>query len=426
MKKQTKFKETEIGKTHEDWEERKIRDCIELFYGKGLPERQRKKGSIPVFGSNGIVGFHDEASVKGPGIIIGRKGSVGEITFSKQDFWPIDTTYYVQTKQGNDMGFWYYFLKTLGLNRMNSHSAVPGLNRDNVYEIDRAIPNFIEQRAIASILNSLDDKIALNRSMNTTLEAIGQALFRRWFIDFEFPDGKGKPYRSSGGEMVKTELGDVPSGWRVGRFADLAEINKGDIVDGPFGSNLKSSDYTDFGVRLIHQENIKEFNFINEKQRYTSFEKAAELQRSVAFPGDIVMTKMPEPITRAARIPHNISKSFIIMADCIRVRPNPELTPSGYLLYLINSKSFRQRAEGLATGTTRSRINLTQVKSIKIVIPPENCRKAFGMFSESLESLREKNSYEISILSSIRDALLPKLMSGEVRIEIPMSKKKVS
>ncbi|MDP3065907.1 MAG: restriction endonuclease subunit S, partial [Methanobacteriaceae archaeon] len=148
-------------------------------------------------------------------------------------------------------------------------------------------------------------------------------------------------------------------------------------------------------------------------------------QRSVAFPGDIVMTKMPEPITRAARVPHNISKEFIIMADCIRVRPSPD-TPGGYLLYLINSKSFRQRAEGLATGTTRSRINLTQVKSIKIAIPPKTCRKAFGIFSESLESLREKNNYEISILSAIRDVLLPKLMSGEIRIEIPTSKKKVS
>jgi type I restriction enzyme S subunit len=183
------FKETEIGNTPENWKERKIGDCIELIYGKGLPERQRKKGNIPVFGSNGIVGFHNEAIVKSPGIIIGRKGSVGEITFSKLDFWPIDTTYYVQTKQGNDIGFWYYFLKTLGLNQMNTHSAVPGLNRDNVYEIVRTIPNFIEQRTIASILGSLDDKIALNRSMNSTLEAIGQALFRRWFVDFEFPDG---------------------------------------------------------------------------------------------------------------------------------------------------------------------------------------------------------------------------------------------
>jgi type I restriction enzyme S subunit len=300
---------------------------------------------------------------------------------------------------------------------MNTHSAVPGLNRDGVYELVRAIPNFQEQRAIAPLLRSLDDKIALNSSMNTTLEAIGQALFKHWFIDFEFPNEEGKPYMSSGGEMVETELGEVPRGWRVGTFADLAEINKGDIVDGPFGSNLKSSDYTDFGVRLIHQENIKEFNFIDENKRYTSLEKAAELQRSVAFPGDIVMTKMPEPITRAARVPHNISKEFIIMADCIRVRPSPD-TPGGYLLYLVNSKSFRQRAEGLATGTTRQRINLTQVKSIRIVIPPKTSRKAFGMFSESFESLREENNHEISILSAIRDALLPKLMSGEIRAEV--------
>jgi type I restriction enzyme S subunit len=194
MTKQIEFKQIEIEVIPKDWEERKISDCIELIYGKGLPERQRKNGNIPVFGSNGIVGFHNEAIVKSPGIIIGRKGSVGEIAFSKQDFWPIDTTYYVQTKQGNDIGFWFYLLKTLGLNHMNTHSAVPGLNRDNVYEIVRAIPNFIEQHAIASILNSLNDKITLNRSVNSTLEAIGQALFKHWFVDFEFPNEGGKPY----------------------------------------------------------------------------------------------------------------------------------------------------------------------------------------------------------------------------------------
>jgi type I restriction enzyme S subunit len=212
----------------EDWKEKKIGDCIELIYGKGLPERRRKKGNIPVFGSNGIVGFHDEAIVKAPGIIIGRKGSVGEVAFSKQDFWSIDTTYYVQTKKGNDILFWYYFLMTLGLKQMNTHSAVPGLNRDGVIEIVRAIPNLIEQHAIASVLGSFDDKIELNRQMNATLEKIGQAIFKHWFVDFEFPNKEGKSYKSSGGEMVDSELGEIPKGWKTQSIYSCARYINGD------------------------------------------------------------------------------------------------------------------------------------------------------------------------------------------------------
>ncbi len=177
----------QAGIIPEEWEVKRLGDCIELVYGKGLPERARVQGNIPVFGSNGIVGFHNKALVQGPGIIIGRKGSVGEVTFSKLDFWPIDTTYFVNIKENNDIVFWYYFLKTLGLNQMNVHSAVPGLNRENVYEIISRIPPLPEQRAIAKILSDLDAKIELNREMNKTLEEIGKALFKRWFVDFEFP-----------------------------------------------------------------------------------------------------------------------------------------------------------------------------------------------------------------------------------------------
>lgn len=128
------------------WEEKKLGDEIELCYGKGLIEKERKKGNIPVFGSNGVVGFHDKSLTKGPGVIIGRKGSVGEVKFSKNDFWAIDTTYFLKLKRKGDIRFWFYFLLTLNLNKMNSHSAVPGLNRDAIYEIKKNIPEYVDTK----------------------------------------------------------------------------------------------------------------------------------------------------------------------------------------------------------------------------------------------------------------------------------------
>src|SRR3989344_3020532 len=224
MKHQTKFKQTEIGMIPEDWEVKRIGDEIELCYGKGLPETKRIKGKIPVYGSNGIVGFHNESLINGQGIIIGRKGSVGEIKFSGNDFWAIDTTYYVKLLKKGDIKFLYYFLLTLKIDKMNSHSAVPGLNRDNVYKIIEKIPDFEEQQKISKILSDLDSKIELNQQMNKTLEAIGQAIFKHWFVDFDFPNEKGKPYKSSGGEMVDSELGEIPKGWEIGKLPEVAIV----------------------------------------------------------------------------------------------------------------------------------------------------------------------------------------------------------
>lgn len=138
--KQSKFKETEIRIAPEVWNIRKLGDEIELCYGKGLTQKKREPGPYLVFGSNGVIGNHNEYLVKGSGIIIGRKGSVGEVKLSKEDFWPIDTTYYVKLKNKGSIIFWYYFLSTMKLNKMNSHSAVPGLNREMVYELIKRIP----------------------------------------------------------------------------------------------------------------------------------------------------------------------------------------------------------------------------------------------------------------------------------------------
>jgi type I restriction enzyme, S subunit len=331
-------------------------------------------------------------------------------------------------KEIADPKFYFYYFRTKiakqEILKITTGTQSRNIAASNLVKVFVPLPSYEEQVGIASMLSLLDSKIELNQKMNETLEIIGQVVFKRWFVDFEFPNQEGKPYKSSGGEMVYNEIAKkkIPEGWKFGTFAQMAEINKGDIVDGPFGSNLKSSDYAESGIRLIHQENIEEFKFVNTKKRFTTKEKADSLSRSIALAGDIVLTKMPEPITRAARIPVGLSERFVIMADCIRIRPHKEVTPSEFLLYLINSSRFRQEAEGKATGTTRPRINLTQVKLISILVPPKTYRLKFSDFVRSLESKRELNLLQIERLTTIRDILLPKLMSGKVRV--PASKEK--
>jgi type I restriction enzyme S subunit len=131
---------------------------------------------------------------------------------------------FVKEFHNSDPKFIYYFLKTLDLNKYNSGSAVPSLNRNYIHPIEVVVPETIEQQQkISLFLTSLDDKIELNRQMNSTLEQIAQALFKRWFIDFEFPNENGNPYKSSGGRMVDSELEEIPEGWEVKQIGDICE-----------------------------------------------------------------------------------------------------------------------------------------------------------------------------------------------------------
>ena len=131
---------SELGEIPEGWSPVTVKHYIELAYGKALKKTDRIEGQFPVYGSGGITGNHNQALVAGPGIIVGRKGTVGSIYWESRDFYPIDTTYYVVAKDGCSLQFAYYLLQSLGLEKMNTDAAVPGLNRNNVYRLE--VPYF--------------------------------------------------------------------------------------------------------------------------------------------------------------------------------------------------------------------------------------------------------------------------------------------
>jgi len=212
-----------MGDKVKGWIETTVGDFAPFLYGKGLHERQRNQlGSVPVFGSNGVIGTHTEALVNNAGIIIGRKGTVGAVHFCKGRFWPIDTTFYVESKPNQEIRYIYYLLRSLGLEHMNADSAVPGLNRNAAHAVKIKIPPLPEQKAIASILGALDDKIELNRKMNETLETMARAMFKSWFVDFD-PIPGSAPHN----EWQDSPLGRIPKGWRVGTLGELSEIVMG-------------------------------------------------------------------------------------------------------------------------------------------------------------------------------------------------------
>jgi len=174
-----KFQKTEIGEIPVDWEVKALKEVLSLNYGDGLPEGKRKGDKYPVFGSNGIIGYHDSFLVKGPGIIIGRKGTVGSITWSTEDYWPIDTTYYVVPCIGEiDLKWLYYILKILKLYQLNAATGIPGLNRNVALNIKIPLPPLHEQKRIAEALTSVDEEIENEMAHKERLEGIKKGLMQ--------------------------------------------------------------------------------------------------------------------------------------------------------------------------------------------------------------------------------------------------------
>ena len=217
-----------------EWALKTVGEFCPFKYGKGLPERDRKPGVYGVISSAGLVGTHDAAYVNSAGVVIGRKGTVGSVTYSAVPFWPIDTAFYVEDQPSiRDIRFTYYLLKTLNLHLMNTDSAVPGLNRDNAHALEVRIPSLDVQKNIANFLQHVDDRITLLRETNTTLEAIAQALFQSWFVDFDPVHAKMQGLAPEGmaeataalfpDSFEESELGLLPKGWRVQKFGDFID-----------------------------------------------------------------------------------------------------------------------------------------------------------------------------------------------------------
>lgn len=172
----TSFTDSPQGEIPTGWKVGRLSDVLELAYGKALRSIDRNEGNIPVYGSGGITGYHSEPLVAGPGIIIGRKGTVGSIHWESRDFFPIDTVFYVIPKHGIPLAYLYCLVQTLGLSEMNTDAAVPGLNRENAYRLNVNIPPALLLEKAEGVLNGLQNKIDANDTQNQTLATLRDTL----------------------------------------------------------------------------------------------------------------------------------------------------------------------------------------------------------------------------------------------------------
>jgi type I restriction enzyme S subunit len=281
-----------------------------------------------------------------------------------------------------------------------TQSAQQNIGKEELNNIFFPMLELSEQQSIASILSSLDDKIALNRSMNSTLEAIGQALFKHWFIDFEFPDEEGKPYRSNGGEMVGTELGEVPSGWRVGTFGDIADNTRRGIQPDDIQPHTPY-----IGLEHMPRKNIALADW--------DYADNIDSNKYLFNKGDILFGKL-RPYFHKVGI---AAIDGVCSTDILVIVPKQPMW-YGLVLFHISSVELVDYADATSTGTKMPRTNWGDIAHFQIMLPPNDIAQKFTENIMPLIHKIQDNILQSRTLAALRDALLPKLMLGEIRVKI--------
>jgi type I restriction enzyme, S subunit len=383
-------------------------DIVKLEYGKGL--RAFVPGKYPVFGTNGQIGWHNEPLCFHPGIIIGRKGAYRGVHYSKDSFYVIDTAFYVEPKIEMDMKWAYYQLLTQDINGMDSGSAIPSTSRDSFYNLDVLLPPLPEQKRIASILGSLDDKIELNRRMNETLEALARAIFKSWFVDFDPVKAKMDGRQPLGMDadtaalfpdsFEESSLGMIPKGWRVGKVKEICQK----VENGGTPRRDKQEYWESGTIPWLTSGEVKQNIIIDTQTQITELGftySSAKLWQSGT--------------TVVALYGATAGKVSLLASDMCSNQACCGLTPidfADYYLYL----SLSSKVENLALqarGSAQQNLSQQLVSDFIIVIPDLKILEEFYNIIKPLFDKWIANLQENRTLAKIRDTLLPKLFNGD-------------
>lgn len=357
-----------------EWKEVRLGDILNFHRGHDLPREKMEFGEVPVAASNGIIGYHNVATDISPCITIGRSGNIGTPYIYKK-CWAHNTTLYIDNFKGNDPLYLYYLCKTIPFKSFVGGSAVPTLNRNHIHPIMvKYIPNLSDQRKIAGILSALDSKIENNNKINANLEAQAEALFKSWFVDFT-------PFKDQ--PFVDSELGPIPQGWKVGKLGDICTFKR--------GKNLLSKNAIDEGVPVV----------------------AGGLSPSCYH--NQANTSAPVVTVSGSGANAGFMRMYHVdvwASDCSFIDVSCDYLYFVYCFLSVNRRLLKHAQ----TGAVQPHVKPADIHDFDVVIPEEDIVKAFQSIIKELLTKVGVNEKENQRLAALRDTLLPKLMSGEIKL----------
>lgn len=395
-----------------DWKQTNWGDVCVLSYGKALKGYQDIEADFPVFGTNGQIGWWHKALQEEPGVIVGRKGAYRGVHFSSIPFYVIDTAYALKPSEHLDARWAYYCLLAVDINSMDSGSAIPSTNRDEFYAMPLLLPSLAEQREIAAILGALDDKIELNRKSAATLEDMARALYKSWFVDFDPVVAKSEGRQptfmdAETAALFPDSFGDdgLPEGWIYSTIGEVAKIVGGATP------RTKEPDYWDDGQHLWATP--KDLSGLGQPVIFDTDRKITDaglskISSGLSPAGTLLLSsRAPIGYTAIAQKPIAINQGFIA------IRETQEITGLEAYFWCAENMDI---IHANANGSTFQEISKKNFKPLEYIVPDISVRAAFnelaGQWFERLSKLYEENQ----TLAELRDTLLPKLMSGELRV----------
>ncbi|MGI8603322.1 MAG: restriction endonuclease subunit S [Verrucomicrobiales bacterium] len=380
--------------TSVEWPERRLGGVVTLKRGYDLPVQDRTPGDFPIVSSSGVTGFHAVPKVKGPGVVTGRYGTLGEVFYICEDFWPLNTSLYVQDFKGNDPRFVAYFLGHLDLGSRNAAGAVPGVNRNHLHAMAVRVPYVPEQRRIAETLAAYDDLIEKNLRRMRILEEMARALYCEWFVDLRFPGHE----RTA---VSRTHQRSLPNDWSFAKLKDLALVNQAQVDTKAPPKRILYIDIASVATGTIRE--VTPFAFEDAPGRARRIVKHGDILWSCVRPNRRSHVLMLNPeldtvastgfaVLTATKVPY----TFLYQAT----------TTDGFVAYLTNH----------ATGAAYPAVTARTFQDAEILVPPEPLLRQFAEVTVPQAELIALLQRQNGNLRQTRDLLLPRLLSGQLSL----------
>jgi type I restriction enzyme S subunit len=374
-------------------------DIANLKRGYDLPSYRRKEGIFPILSSSGITGYHNEFKAFGEGVITGRYGTLGEIYYIQGKYWPHNTALYVYDFKDNYPKYIYYLMKSLNRLKRSDKSTVPGINRNDLHEIKVPYIDKEFQKGISEALYLIDSKVSLNNKINQELELMAKELYNYWFVQFDFPNEKGKPYKTHGGKMEYNNIlkREIPSGWNGLLLTNVLEFERG--IE-PGTANYFTTKESDKHIPFYKVGDMNEESSTWIFQDVAGSSIAKEEDILVSFDGTI------------GRIVIGLNGAF--STGIRKIYQKTGYFPKPYIYFVFQSEEIQKTIKKRATGSNI----LHAASAIDILSVPYNERivrlyykKTISIFEKILKIKKENHE-----LVQLRDFLLPLFMNGQVKV----------
>ena len=378
-----------------------------LTIKNGVDYRNCGNGCVPVYGSGGYITSIDSFLYDGESILLPRKGTLENIMFVSGKFWTVDTIYWtiINTKLV-DTYYLFNYLKMLDLSNFRTGTTLPSMTNNAYYGITVFLPSIAKQKDISVLLRYIDSKIDINNKINAELEATAKDLYNYWFVQFDFPDGNGRPYKSSGGKMVYNPIlkREIPDGWTVENFNNYVNIVS--------GFSFNSSSYESDGCwKIVTIKNVKDNDLdLSNVETITNVPKKMPDYAKLEI-GDILISLTGN----VGRMCFVDSENLLLNQRVGKIIAKDRFSVFSYLF--LSSAENRRRLEQISNGSSQKNLSPIQAVDFWFAVPDERVLEAFDEYSEYIYKTIISNRKQSRLLQKIRDFLLPMLMNGQVSVD---------